>query len=46
MANTHVYPRAFSHIGLSVPNIHEAVKFYTEIMGWYVVMGPTTVEEE
>ncbi|MGL4623822.1 MAG: VOC family protein [Culicoidibacterales bacterium] len=46
MANTQVYPRAFSHIGLSVPNIHEAVKFYTEVMGWYVVMGPTTVAEE
>ncbi len=40
------YPRAFSHIGLSVPNLEEAVKFYQEVMGWYVVMHPATVTEE
>jgi len=28
-----VYPRSFSHIGLSVPDIDKAVKFYTEVMG-------------
>lgn len=40
------YPRAFSHIGLSVPNIEEAVKFYREVMGWYVVMAPSVIKEE
>ncbi len=40
------YPRAFSHIGITVPNIEEAVKFYREVMGWYVIMEPTTVVEE
>lgn len=40
------YPRAFSHIGITVPNIEEAVKFYTEVMGWYVMMKPTEVIEE
>jgi lactoylglutathione lyase family protein len=40
------YPRAFSHIGLSVPDIKEAVRFYEEVMGWYVVMRPTEVLEE
>ena len=40
------YPRAFSHIGISVPNIEEAVKFYTEVMGWQVMMKPTEVIEE
>ncbi len=40
------YPRAFSHIGLSVPNLEEAVKFYQEVMGWYVVMQPSLVKEE
>jgi lactoylglutathione lyase family protein len=40
------YPRAFSHIGLSVPDIESAVQFYTEVMGWYVIMPPTTVEED
>jgi catechol-2,3-dioxygenase len=28
-----VYPRTFSHIGISVPNVEEALKFYTEVMG-------------
>ena len=40
------YPRAFSHIGLSVPDLEAAVKFYKEIMGWYVVMEPSDVVEE
>lgn len=40
------YPRAFSHIGLSVPNLEKAVKFYKEVMGWYIVMEPSTVQEE
>ncbi len=40
------YPRAFSHIGLSVPNLEEALKFYSEVMGWYVVMQPSVIKEE
>ena len=40
------YPRAFSHIGLSVPDLEKAVKFYEDVMGWYVVMRPTVVNEE
>lgn len=40
------YPRTFSHIGLSVPNLEEAVKFYTEVMGWYVIMQPAEVVED
>lgn len=40
------YPKSFSHIGLTVPNIHEAVKFYSEVMGWYVIMEPTVVKKE
>ena len=40
------YPRAFSHIGITVPNIEEAVKFYKDVMGWYVMMKPTEVLEE
>lgn len=37
------YPRTFSHIGLSVPNLEEAVKFYTEVFGWYLIMEPTEI---
>ncbi|KGX91147.1 glyoxalase [Pontibacillus halophilus JSM 076056 = DSM 19796] len=37
------YPRTFSHIGLSVPNLEEAIKFYKEVFGWYVIMEPSEV---
>lgn len=40
------YPRTFSHIGITVPDIHKAVKFYGEVMGWYVIMSPSTVLKE
>ncbi len=40
------YPRAFSHIGLSVTDLDAAVKFYTEVMGWYLIMQPTTITED
>nr|MVE66955.1 hypothetical protein [Vibrio cholerae] len=30
------YPRSFSHIGISVPDLEAAVKFYTEVLGWYL----------
>lgn len=40
------YPRTFSHIGLSVPDLEKAVKFYSDVMGWYVVMQPSKVKEE
>ena len=41
-----VYPRNFSHIGISVPNLEEAVQFYTKVMGWYLIMKPTDVVED
>jgi len=40
------YPIAFSHIGLSVPNLEEAVKFYTDVMGLYVIMPPSTIKRD
>ncbi len=40
------YPRSFSHIGLSVPDLDKAVKFYTEVFGWYVLMEPSKVEND
>ncbi|MDG1804235.1 VOC family protein, partial [Flavicella sp.] len=27
------YPRSFSHVGITVPDIHKAVEFYGEVMG-------------
>ena len=40
------YPRNFSHIGISVTDLEAAVKFYTEVMGWYLIMPPTTITED
>lgn len=40
------YPKSFSHIGITVPDIEKAVQFYSEIMGWYVIMEPSVVVEE
>lgn len=41
-----MYPRNFSHIGISVPNLEKAVEFYTKVMGWYLIMPPTEIIEE
>ncbi len=40
------YPRAFSHIGITVPDLDKAITFYTEVLGCYLLMGPETVKEE
>ena len=37
------YPRTFSHIGISVPDLEKAVEFYTKVFGWYVIMPPTLI---
>jgi len=40
------YPRSFSHIGITVPDINKAVKFYKDVMGWYIIIPPSKVKEE
>lgn len=40
------YPKTFSHIGITVPNLEEAVKFYEELFGFYVIMPPTQIQKE
>ncbi|MBP1840682.1 VOC family protein [Formosa algae] len=40
------YPKSFSHIGITVPDIKKAVQFYTEVMGWYTIMEPSTIKKE
>ena len=40
------YPRSFSHIGITVPDIKKAVKFYSDVMGWYIIMEPSIVKKE
>ena len=41
-----IYPRTFSHIGLSVSDLNRAVKFYTEVFGWYLIMKPTLIKSD
>lgn len=40
------HPRAFSHIGITVPDLEKAVDFYTKVFGWYEIMKPTEVVED
>lgn len=39
-------PRASSQIGISVPDLDTAVKFYTEGLGPYSIMPPTDLTED
>lgn len=40
------YPKRFSHIGISVVEIEKFVEWYQDVLGWYVIMKPTLVENE
>lgn len=40
------YPVNFSHVGLTVPSLERAIRFYTEVLGWYHISGPIEVSEE
>lgn len=40
------YPRAFNHIGLSVPDVDAAFKWYTQVLGLYPIMAPTEIERD
>jgi lactoylglutathione lyase family protein len=46
MSTSKEYPRSFSHIGITVPKIKEAVQFYSEVMGWYIIMEPSKIKKE
>lgn len=38
------YPRALTHVGLTVPDITEAMEWYERVIGFDVVAGPVTVD--
>jgi catechol 2,3-dioxygenase-like lactoylglutathione lyase family enzyme len=40
------YPIAFSHIGISVPDIGKAIEFYKEVFGWYHLAGPWPIKRQ
>ncbi|NRD20582.1 lactoylglutathione lyase family protein [Winogradskyella eckloniae] len=46
MTTNKSYPKSFSHIGITVPDIKAAVKFYSDVMGWYIIMEPSVVKKE
>lgn len=41
-----MYPRAFSHIGITVTDLDKAVAWYQEVLGVYVLMKPTVIRED
>ena len=43
--NNKPYPVCFSHVGMTVPNLAQALDFYLTVMGWYHIAGPITVIE-
>lgn len=44
--NNRQYPVCFSHVGITVPSLEQAMDFYLNVMGWYHVAGPITVNED
>lgn len=43
--NPKPYPVSFSHVGITVPSLEKALDFYLNVMGWYHIAGPITVNE-
>jgi len=41
-----IFPRTFSHIGISVPDVDKAAEFYSGVMCWYQIMKATVITEE
>jgi catechol 2,3-dioxygenase-like lactoylglutathione lyase family enzyme len=38
-----LYPRGLAHVGLTVPDLDEAIEWYTSVLGFSHVDGPDTV---
>jgi catechol 2,3-dioxygenase-like lactoylglutathione lyase family enzyme len=36
-SSSSVYPKTINHIAVSVPNLEEAMKWYTEILGFSII---------
>jgi catechol 2,3-dioxygenase-like lactoylglutathione lyase family enzyme len=37
------YPRAITHVGITVPNIEQALRWYQEVLGFHVLVGPVNL---
>jgi catechol 2,3-dioxygenase-like lactoylglutathione lyase family enzyme len=42
-SNTPAYPRAVNHVGVGVADIERAIRWYQEVLGFTLLMGPKTV---
>lgn len=42
--NMITYPRALNHIGLTVPDIYPAIDWYSEVLGFTLLMGPRVLD--
>lgn len=43
---TETYPRAFTHVGLTVADIDDAMDWYETVLDFEIVAPPTTVERD
>ena len=39
-------PVPFSHIGLTVPDLDAATRWYVDVLGWELLMGPIDVSTD
>jgi catechol 2,3-dioxygenase-like lactoylglutathione lyase family enzyme len=46
MVNTMANKMAMNHVGITVPDIHAAVKWYTEVMGCYLLAAPAELKDD
>ena len=37
---TNAWPRALTHVGVTVTDLDKAVRWYREILGFHVIAGP------
>lgn len=43
---TDTSPRAFTHVGLTVPDIDDAMDWYNDVLNFDVVASPTTIKQD
>lgn len=46
LTRTQLHPTAFSHVGVTVPDLAAAIRWYTETFGMYLIAGPIEVLED
>lgn len=39
-----MHPRSIAHVGVTVPDIEEAIEWYRDVLGWTLLTEPRTVD--